>query len=145
MTSMTSPEKATPMAWTIQPIKRHPVKGALVAAFCLVMWGGVWVLTKSPLFLALAFLFLGGSVAPFYLPVRFQLTAEGVTKEYLGLSSFRPWSYFRSYYYDRAGILLSPFATRSLLESYRGLFVRFEMNGEEILAYVRKQMDQNQA
>jgi len=50
----------------------------------------------------------------------------------------RPWNTYRSHWPDRNGVLLSPFPRRSRLENFRGLFVRFENNREDVVAFVRR-------
>ncbi|MBN2056037.1 hypothetical protein JW905_14000 [bacterium] len=128
------------LEWTVQPVRRQPVRGLLVGAFCLLIWGIVWLWTRNPLFVALSVLFLTVSIAQFYLPVHYRLTEEGAERIYLGFSVLKPWGYFRSIYTDRSGVFLSPFVGRSFFESYRGMYLRAQGNSEEIAEYVRKKM-----
>jgi len=84
----------------------------------------------------LAILILGGSLLSFFLPSDFILTEQHITRRYLGIDQSRKWSEFRSYYPDKNGVLLSPFALPSRLENFRGMYVRFENNREQVLAVV---------
>ena len=51
------------------------------------------------------------------------------------------WSDFRSFYADRNGVLLSPFARPSRLENFRGVYVRFgRSNRDEIRDFIRRKV-----
>ncbi len=49
----------------------------------------------------------------------------------------REWSHFRSFYPDKNGVLLSPFAKPSRLENFRGVYILFGENKDEILDFIR--------
>jgi hypothetical protein len=56
----------------------------------------------------------------FYLPTRYEITADGITARYpLKTISYR-WSELRRFVFDRAGGFLSPRARRSFLVEHRG-------------------------
>ena len=53
----------------------------------------------------------------------------------------KPWSDFRSFYADRNGVLLSPFARPSRLENFRGVYVRFgDSKRHEILDFIQRKV-----
>ena len=73
----------------------------------------------------------------FFLPTDFILTDAVVERRYLGINQKRKWSEFRSFYPDKNGVLLSPFVRPSRLENFRGLYLRFEDNRDQVLAVVQ--------
>ena len=51
------------------------------------------------------------------------------------------WSRYRSYYADKNGVLLSPFARPTRLENFRGKFIRFAGNRDRVMDIVRSKID----
>jgi hypothetical protein len=95
----------------------------------LVVWYG-------PFYGLLGLLILGGSLLSFFLPTDFVLTDRAVLRRYLGVDQKRAWTEFRSFYPDNNGVLLSPFPQPSRLENFRGMYLRFEGNRDEVLTVV---------
>ncbi len=116
------PEK---LAWRVHPAADRlglgiVVFGLIVALSVLV---GFWMEGIYWSFFAFAVLFL--SLEAFFLPSRFELTADGVTVHKPFSNMTRPWDHFRRVVFDPVGVTLSPFARRHWLESYRAVRLRF--------------------
>ncbi len=94
----------------------------------------------GPFFVLLALVILGGSLGTYFLPTDYALYVGGVETRFIGVTRRFTWDQFRSYYPDRNGVLLSPFATPSRLENFRGLFVRFSGNRESVLSVIRERI-----
>jgi hypothetical protein len=60
---------------------------------------------------------------------------------YQGREKFRPWSDFRNVYVHSDGIFLAPFKEPSRLDGFRGLYVAFRENGDEIVQFTRKRLN----
>ena len=126
------------LTWRCHPARRQPGKAALV----LVVLAGLFVLlalytTSIPFALVLTLvLFL--SLSAFYFPTWYHVSGQGIRVKTLITRFERPWNTYRSHWPDQNGVLLSPFPRKSRLENFRGLFVRFEDNRDEVLAYVRR-------
>ena len=118
---------------TIQ--KRSLVLGSLFAV-ALVVYG--W--TQSPWFMILALVIMLGSLAKFYFPTSYKLSGRGLTVKTTTQTLFKEWSIYRSCYPDKKGILLSPFAEPTRLENFRGLYVMFEGNKEQVTAFCRERI-----
>jgi hypothetical protein len=129
-----SPEHVL-LSWRSIPARRALRTTILVSAVVLgvpVMLA-VWY---GPFYGVLGIMILGGSLLSFFLPSDYILTDQNITRRYLGISQTRAWAEFRSYYPDKNGVLLSPFALPSRLENFRGMYLRFEGNRELVLAAV---------
>jgi hypothetical protein len=96
-----------------------------VGALIVLMAVGVYSWTSSAVFTALAMIILVGSLAGFFFPTVYKFYEGHVEVRYTVSSVKREWSQFRSFYPDRNGVLLSPFATPSRLENFRGVYLRF--------------------
>jgi hypothetical protein len=126
------------LVWTVHPVKRKPFVSAAVTVFVIVISLIVYSWMQSPWFTILALLIMLGSLAKFYFPTGYKLSARGVTMKTTTQTLFKEWSIYRSCYPDKKGILLSPFAEPSRLENFRGLYVMFEGNNREVTAYCQE-------
>ena len=136
---MTISQTDTPRSinWRIHPFKRDwRISGGLCVVLLLVP-----ILTTAYVgSLALGLFFMVVmlvSLSRFFLPTEYQLDSEGVTIKSTFGTNQRSWAQFRSCYPDKNGVLISPFAGPSRLENFRGMYLIFEKNREEVLEFVR--------
>ncbi|UCD63319.1 MAG: hypothetical protein JSW34_11300 [Candidatus Zixiibacteriota bacterium] len=125
------------LEWTTHPMKRKPLAAVLVTLFILVVGFLVFVTTESKTFGTLALVVLFLSLAKFYMPTRYRLTDRRITVKTTTQTIHKTWSQFRSFYPDNNGVLLSPFISPSRLESFRGIYLIFSGNKDEVIDFVR--------
>lgn len=109
--------------WCAWPALLYPARTAIAFAFIgltaaivyFLMWSGWTVFYVLVLVL---------SLHGHFVPRRYRLDDEGVTVWTLGIKKFRPWEFFRSYYADDMGVMLSTFTYPSPLDSFRGTNLR---------------------
>jgi len=128
------------LAWTVHPVKRRPLVSVAVTAFVIFIAIMVYTWMESHWFTALALLIMLMSLAKFYFPTYYKLTDKGVTVKSTSQTLVKEWKLYRSCYPDKKGVLLSPFVQPTRLENFRGLYVMFEGNGDEVTAFVREQI-----
>ncbi len=133
------------LSWVSHPVKRNLRKSVLVSVFLVILWAVVYIITNSVLFLVLSVVIMLGSLSPFYLPTRYELTEDNVKVNYVYHSMEKSWTSYRSYYPDKNGVLLSPFPRPSRLESFRGVYIRFEGNKEAVLSFIKEKMEKEDA
>ena len=109
----------------------------LVVVFLFVIWYVVYLSTQNIILLALSVVIMLGSLSTFFLPTRYELDDDKVKIIYLLSTRERKWDTFRSYYVDKNGVLLSPFERPSRLENFRGLYIRFSQNKEQVVDFVK--------
>ena len=129
---------ATELSWRCHPSRRSVMRTTMVLAFLLALLMFISWYTGS---LGLAVLFtvvMFLSLSAYFFPTWYTLSETGISVRTLVTNMKRPWSVYRSHWPDRNGVLLSPFPARSRLENFRGIFVRYEDNRDEVLAYVKK-------
>jgi hypothetical protein len=124
------------LQWTSHPVKRKPLVSVAVTAFILLSGLLMYWSTESNTFTVLTLVILFASLAKFYFPTSYTLNREGVTIKTTTQKLFKPWSMYRSFYPDRKGILLSPFARPTRLENFRGLYIMCADNLDEVRAFV---------
>lgn len=128
------------LAWTTFPFTRSWKVSAAVIAFLLVVFFFVYQWIHSIIFLTICMVLVIGSLAGFFFPTEFQLTETGLVVRSLFGTQERLWTSFRSFYPDRNGVLLSPFPRPSRLENFRGIYVRFDNNREQVLEFVTQRL-----
>jgi len=76
----------------------------------------------------------------YFLPTKYTVDENSITVAYMFQKKSYEWKYFKTYYMDDKGILLSPFASPSRLENFRGLYVRYGNKQNEIKEIVSKRI-----
>lgn len=123
------------------PARRDARITALVTIFIVICIVIVWLISFSPLLTGLAVLILFGSLAGFYFPTRYTLFDDHLLVKTKMQTLRKEWSQYRSYFPDKNGVLLSPFGRPTRLENFRGLYVKFSGNREEVMNIVRSKID----
>jgi len=133
------------LAWTVHPFRRRPAVSIAVTLFITLIAVVVYYSTDSTGFALLALVVLFASVARFYFPTSYCFTADQVMVKTVMQTIRKDWSLYRSYYPDKNGVLLSPFVEPSRLENFRGLYLMFERNRDEVLGCVQRHIDKSTA
>lgn len=129
------------ISWVVHPAKKRPAIAILVIAFVALIAVGIYSWTFSPLFTALCTIILLGSLAGFFFPTRYALHDDVVVVKYTITSIKKEWSQYRSFYKDKNGVLLSPFAVRSRLENFRGIYLRFgDCDRDKVMALIESKI-----
>ncbi|MFH2054956.1 MAG: hypothetical protein ABIJ61_03270 [bacterium] len=126
------------LQWTCHPVKHKPILlTVFVVLFLTLLVALTYHWTESGLFTLVVALVLWGSLSQYFLPVSFSFNELDVSVKYTTHKITKGWNLFRSYYVDKNGVLLSPFVRPSRLENFRGLYIRFSGNKNEVLAIVK--------
>lgn len=151
MTGQSSPSEKEPtvtapsdpaellLKWRSHPVRRRESKLTLVIAVLIGLPAGLLIL-YGPYYAGLAIVVLGGSLASYFLPTDYVLYAGGGEMRFFWICRRFTWEQFRSYYPDRNGVLLSPFARPSRLENFRGLYLRFGDCADQVMAIVTERV-----
>lgn len=136
-----SPEElgAEIMKWRSHPFRRGGWRRSLVIAILILIPGGLGLL-YGPFYAFLALAILAASLGAYFFPTDYAFFEGGLQTRFLGGVRRYRWGQFRSFYIDQNGVLLSPFARRSRLENFRGIFLRFDDNQGEVLTIVRERV-----
>ena len=126
------------MQWTVHLARRHPAKTiiALVivaaAAVCAgIGFGGWWAGV-------LAGVLLVAAISDFLFPVRYVMNEEGVQARGLVMRRRMGWPQVRRVARDGLGVKLSPLARPSRLEAYRGIYLWFSDNADEVMEFIAR-------
>jgi hypothetical protein len=133
------PSDKKELSWRIHPLTESVTKSVLVIGFILVICAIVYISFKEIFWVVLSLLFLLVSLSPFFLPTKFTLNNnEVIVKRVFTLT--RPWDRFRGFYWDNNGVQLTPFTYPSRLDSYRGLFLKFDKNKDDVIGFIKEHL-----
>jgi len=127
--------------YVCHPAKRDMRITVLATFFLIVCVVLVWLISFSPFLTALAVLILFGSLGGFYFPTRYIFFDDHIEIKTMIQTLRKNWSQFRSYYPDKNGVLLSPFGRPTRLENFRGQYIKFAGNREQVMKLVRSKID----
>lgn len=125
------------LVWVSHPARKST--GRLVLAISVILIGAIisgWLM-DAPGFGIVVALVMFFSLSKFFFPTRYSFNETGITVKTTTQTFTREWKLFRSYYIDPNGILLSPFSVPSRLENFRGLYLTFSGNRDQVVEFVK--------
>ncbi|MCE2402965.1 hypothetical protein J4G08_19040 [Candidatus Poribacteria bacterium] len=126
------------ISWRVHPLAENWKRSGLLLLFLSCILVVIYFGFQSVVVLLLSAILLIGPLYKYFLPFQYSCGVESLVVTACCSKLERPWSAFRSYYVDKNGVLLSPFAKPTRLENFRGVYVRFGRNSpEEIVDYIR--------
>lgn len=124
------------MNWTVHLARENPRKTALALGLvAAVAFIGFVVVGPFPALAASVITVL--SLCEFLFPVSYEVGPNGARVRTLLRSTKVSWGDIHTCYLDDTGIKLSPFDRQSRLEAFRGLYLRFGGNRDEVIQAVR--------
>ena len=128
------------LKWSTHPIKKKTFISVLVVAFLFLVWSVVYLTTSSLFLTGLSVVIMLVSLSSFFLPTYYELDQDKIRIRYVFTRREREWSAFRSFYVDKNGVLLSPFQKPSRLENFRGIYIRFDRNKDQVVDFVKSKI-----
>ena len=116
------------ISWTVFPVRDNPRKGIIVILFLVALLLGIY-LYYGLFWALLSSVILVGSLLQFFTPTTYILLDNGLEVRGLYVQR-RRWEDVRRFYIDKRGVFLSPFAKPSMLENFRGVYLRFPEDKE---------------
>lgn len=128
------------MEWTSVPVKIGGKKNIIAIAVPLLFWIIIFFLWGAGWFI-LSVVLIGGSILPYFSPTKYKLTDEQIIISSLFSKQKKKWEEYRGFYIDKNGVFLSPFKKPSRLENFRGIYIRFHNNSNEVIEFIKKKME----
>ncbi len=126
------------LRWETHPLRRErPAKSVLLVALIIASSAAAAFGLEHWFYGVFSLGALTASLSRYFFLTRYALDGEGVSSEHLGFKQRRSWAEFRRADEHRDGIFLRPSVRPSRLDSFRGVFLRFEQNREEVASFVR--------
>lgn len=144
--SINEPDQAPPpepiYQFVCHPARKNLMITALTTIFILVCIVIVWFIAEGSLFLTgLSVLILFGALGSFYFPTWYYIYEDHLVIRSLIQTLRKDWSQFRSYYADKNGVLLSPFARPTRLENFRGTYIKCFEHLDKVMEIVKEKID----
>ncbi len=118
-----------PLCWSVHLASGEGRKKAACAVLVILCAAAAAFFVLQGFFPALIIAFvLTASVSDFLFPVHFKISAETASSRSLFSHQIIRWSDVKAAYILEKGVKLSPFARKSRLEPFRGVFLRFSDN-----------------
>ncbi len=124
------------MSWSVHLARRHPVK-AIISLLLVASATAAGCFFAGPYVALFAAVALVMSLSDFLFPVRYFITPNGASCRMLLKSSEIKWAEVRRCYVDDCGVKLSPLDYTSRVEAFRGVFLRFGENQDEVIEAVK--------
>ncbi len=137
----TAADKDT-LQWRYNPWRARPARTWTLLAIDLAVPALVYFTFPEKAFVLLAAVFMFGATLSMLVPISYRFDPDGVTVFFLGTRSFRRWEHYRNCYAHNNGIFLTSMPKPSGLDPFRGHFVHYAGNREEVASYARKQIKQ---
>ena len=133
-------DAAETLRWRSLPVVDDFPRSALLIGVVVAVCVGVHVSFGGLGYALLAAAFLAVALGRYFLPTWYELDGDGVAVRFLGRTRRVAWSEVRRTQVHREGMQLSPFEQPSRLESFRGTFLRFAGNRDEVVSFVESQV-----
>ena len=119
----------TLVEWRVHLLPENPKKSAAVILILAVALVLVQLAFHSAWLTTLGALILVGSLSDWLFPITYRLTSGAASYKNVVFRKRIAWDNVRSVYLSDFGVKLSPFASRSRLEPFRALILRFGDDG----------------
>ncbi len=129
-------EQPMEFRWQVHLARQQPER---LPVLVLVLVGvpilGAWLMGHW-IFGVIALWMLWSATADFLLPIRYEADAEGIRQRGWSPRVMR-WERVKRVVWSEQGVLLSPFAHPTRLNAYRGIFVWYGDQREQVEALIR--------
>ena len=128
------------LRWRHSPWSKRPLKTWALLLVNLAIVAIVYITFPEKGFTGLAVLLMFGMTLSMLIPIRYEFSRKGVTVFFLGTRSFRRWEHYRNFYVHKEGIFLTSMKKPSGLDPFRGHFLYYGNNRNEVVEYARRQI-----
>jgi len=129
-------DKRPRLIWTVHLARRRPRQAKAVVAVIVLAGAAAGYGFQTPLLGILALVLLTAAVSDYLFPLRYVLGPEGISVKGLLHRRVMPWSRLRRVAKDDLGVKLSPLPRPSRLEAYRGIYLWFADNADQVMATI---------
>ena len=133
------------LTWKVHILRESPGKLLLIGPVVLGSLLVSYTIFQSLLLVAVAAFLLVSALVEFLFPINFEISERGAVSRSLFARTYIGWDRVKKCYLDDRGIKLSPLDRPGRLEAYRGVYLRFGGNRDEVIEAVRRMRDARSA
>src|SRR5947208_838957 len=124
--------------WQVRLSARDPRKLYGVLLVCVLGATAGWLFFHNVAFALVGFIAIAASTAEYWLPQKYQLDRNGASAR-CGISvTAIQWSDVKQVIPDERGVKLSPLTGNGRMNEFRGVYLRFNDNREQVLEQIRQ-------
>lgn len=127
------------MTWTSLPFRIGGKKNIIAIAVPVAVWAVILIFWGLWWFV-ISLVLIGGSILPYFLPTTYVLSEKEITVRSLFTRKNKKWTDYKRFSVDNHGVFLSPFSKPSRLENFRGIYLRFHQNRDEVVTFVERKL-----
>lgn len=129
--------QGTTLEWTVRMWEREPKKLVVILLVACMAGALGMALLHHPVGAALGFLMIGGATTDYWLPQKFTIDGTGASLR-CGISvTSLAWADVQRVVVADEGVKLSPLADSSRLSPFRGVYLRFARNRDEVIGAIQ--------
>lgn len=128
------------LSWRSFPVVDEFPKSILLSLLPVIAVACFHFAFKELIYTIIAIILLGVTLRRYYLPTFYTLTQEVVETKFLLGRKRVEWHHFKNFYVHKIGVFLSPFEKPSYLDPFRGIFLRYYKNRDEVINFVRSRI-----
>ncbi len=132
------------LQWQVFPFGKERKRGvfglAVIALFC---WA-VYYNFGEVFWAGLALIILAMVVMPFYAPTLIVFTEKGILSKNFINRKYKTWDSIARWEKGEKGVLVSPFEKSSFLDSYRGIYLMFNDNADDVMKIVKEKLGESE-
>ena len=131
------------ICWEIHPLRwEKRAKSVLLVAILIISSLAAAIGFEHWFYGIFSCFVLTFALSRYFFPTHYMLDNHGVEYQHLNFRRRRSWTEFRSVEVHRDGVFLRSLDRPSRLDSFRGLFLKFHQNREEVVYFVRCHAEQ---
>lgn len=127
-----------PATWKVRLYERAPEKRYVVLGAAILAAAGGWFLLHKPIFPIIGFLAIMGSTMEFWAPISYRIDEKGATSRCGFSVTAIEWSDIKRIVVSDEGVKLSPLEQEGRLSPFRGVFLRFDDNKDQVLRLIEQ-------
>lgn len=126
------------LEWQYKSWEKDPNRRTVAIAAIVIAGLAGLLIFHHPLFAIIGMVVIFVSTAELFLPVKYKLDANEARQQ-CGLSvTAIPWTEVRRLVTQGDGVRLSPFEKPNRLDAFRGVFLRYASNEDQVLGKIRE-------
>jgi hypothetical protein len=129
--------QSEPLVWSVHIGRDQGSRRIVVVVMAVMISVIALFFVRSVLMAIMGPIMFLGALGELFLPIHYKVDDQGASSQ-CGLSVTRiEWSAVKRMWTDDAGVKLSPLESPSRLDAFRGVYLRFASNRDDVLAKIR--------
>lgn len=125
------------LKWSIHLLRENPEKLLIIVPIMLISILISYVLFRNIISPIVTLLLFTAALSDYLFPVHYEITPSGAASRTIVGERKIEWSQVKKCYLDEYGVKLSPLSIPTRLEAYRGVYLRFARNREDVICAIR--------